>query len=454
MPTLSIVVPAYNERRTLLSLLCRVLDTDLTTLDLRKEVLVVDDGSTDGTREIVEALGRDWRAVMAPALRRRGLDVDRALHDVVMRALLQPRNRGKGAALRAGFHAARGDYVLVQDADLEYDPGDYPRLLAPLLDGRADAVYGSRFLGEERRVLLFWHSVGNRVITLLSNAVNDLNLSDVETCYKVFRREVIQGLDLRSERFGFEVEVTAKLAKLRQRIYEVPIRYSGRGYEAGKKITWKDGVEAVWCIVRYGFSSDVLEQGADTETLGTMGRMRPTDEHLFRVLRPWLGRRILEAGSGRSQMTDRLLGCGEVLVTDPDPSALRRLDLAFGRYDNVRTFVWELGAPLPPEAGNAPVDTLVCIDVLETAPDEGAALAGARSVLEQSGGRLILLVPAGPALRGTLDVRRGYLRRYTRGSLRRVLEAAGFTVEHLSSFDLPEEPPLVAVARPRSRPAP
>ena len=221
---LSVLVPVYNERRTIEPLLKRVKASPL-----RLEVIVVDDGSTDGTRELLPEL------VMS------------GLIDVL---LLQPENRGKGAALRAGLAKATGDLVVVQDADLEYDPAEYPDLIAPILRGQADAVYGSRFLGGPHRVLYFWHSVGNKVLTLMSNVFTDLNLTDMETCYKVVRRELLQSLPLRSDRFGFEPEVTARLAQTGARIYEIPISYHGRSYAEGKKIGWKDGVSAIWTILR------------------------------------------------------------------------------------------------------------------------------------------------------------------------------------------------------------
>jgi glycosyltransferase involved in cell wall biosynthesis len=223
-PCLSVVVPCYDEASTIVELLRRVLASPWVA-----EVIVVDDGSTDGTRELLA-------------------DVS----DPMVRVILHERNQGKGAALRTGFAAASADYVIVQDADLEYDPAEYGELMAPLEDGRADVVYGSRFVSSRpHRVLYFWHSLGNRLLTLLSNMFTDLNLTDMETCYKAFRREVIQAIDIQEDRFGFEPEVTAKLARQRLRIFEVGISYSGRTYADGKKIGWKDGVRAVSCIIKY-----------------------------------------------------------------------------------------------------------------------------------------------------------------------------------------------------------
>jgi glycosyltransferase involved in cell wall biosynthesis len=222
---LSVIMPAYNEAATVESALRRVRE-----VPLRLEIIVVNDASTDGTREILEELAKQRL-------------VDRVIH--------HERNRGKGAAIRSGIAAAAGDVVVVQDADLEYDPQDLPALLRPIRSREADAVYGSRFQGGPRRVLYFWHFVGNRVLTLLSNMFTNLNLTDLETCYKVVRTELIKRLPLSSNRFGFEVEITARLAQARARIWEIPISYSGRTYAEGKKITWRDGFAALVHIMRY-----------------------------------------------------------------------------------------------------------------------------------------------------------------------------------------------------------
>jgi glycosyltransferase involved in cell wall biosynthesis len=227
---LSVVVPVFNEEQWIREIIRRVQ-----AVPIPKEVVLVDDFSTDGTRAILAELQKEHEN---------------------LRVFLQPVNRGKGAALREGFRHATGDVVVVQDADLEYDPAEYPRLIQPILEGRADVVYGSRFIGESHRVLYFWHMVANKMLTTLSNMFTNLNLTDMETCYKVFKREVIQGVKLKSNRFGFEPEVTAKIARKRKgrppwRVYEVPISYSGRTYEEGKKIGLKDAFNALYCIIRY-----------------------------------------------------------------------------------------------------------------------------------------------------------------------------------------------------------
>lgn len=227
---LSIVIPVFNERTTLPALL-----ESVARVSLDKEILIVDDGSTDGTREYLKDMAQN--------------------PGEGVRVLFHDRNRGKGAALRTGFREVEGDIVIIQDADLEYDPQDYPALLKPILDGRADVVYGSRFLGGPHRVLFFWHYLGNKILTLISNMLTNLNLSDMETCYKVFRSEVIKNLTFTSDGFAIEAEMTVKIARAGYRVYETPISYSGRDYSEGKKITWKDAFPTLWALVKHRFFS-------------------------------------------------------------------------------------------------------------------------------------------------------------------------------------------------------
>ena len=228
MPTLSVVIPVFNERQTIVEIVERVRNAPY-----EKEIIIVDDASTDGTGDILDELAE-------------ASDITLFRHE---------KNRGKGAALRTGVRVASGDVTIIQDADLEYDPVDYPKILDPILSSKADVVYGSRFVGgESHRVFYFWHSVGNKVLTLLSNALTGLNLTDMETCYKAFKTEIIKSIDLKEDRFGFEPEITAKLARKRLRIYEVGISYSGRTYDEGKKIGWKDGMQAIWCILKYNLT--------------------------------------------------------------------------------------------------------------------------------------------------------------------------------------------------------
>ena len=219
---LSVIIPVYNEVETILEVIKKVKE-----VPLDKEIIVVDDGSTDGTRGLLEAWGEEIKVLF---------------HQV---------NQGKGAAIRTAIPNITGDIVIIQDADLEYDPSEYPRLIAPILEGKADVVYGSRFLGGPHRVLLFWHSIGNRIVTTLSNMLTNLNLTDMETGYKAFRSEVIQRIKIESSRFGFEPEITAKVAKMGCRVYEVPISYSGRDYSEGKKISWRDGIAAIYWIIKF-----------------------------------------------------------------------------------------------------------------------------------------------------------------------------------------------------------
>jgi len=404
---LSIVMPAYNEFATIEEILDLVKSIDLPGIE--KEILVVDDGSTDGTREVLA-----------------GLDGKEGV-----RVILQPENRGKGAAVRTGFENATGDIVLIQDADLEYDPHDYARLLRPILEGKADVVFGSRFLGDTRRVLYFWHTVMNRGLTTLSNMCTDLNLTDMETCYKVFRREVLEGLDLKSERFGIEPELTAKIARRRWRIYEVPVAYYGRTYAEGKKISWKDGFSAVWTVLKYRFFPGISERDIGFETLSRIQKIEPYNRWLYEQFRKFVGKRIFEVGSGTGNMTRYLLDRERVVASDLEPFYLETLQRMFGKYRKVRVgkFALPLDESDSVDIRKERIDTIICLNVLEHIEQDDTTLAAFHDILEP-GGRLVLLVPAHQFLFGTLDQKLGHFRRYTKEPLVQQVKRAGFEVEH------------------------
>ncbi|HEX8154679.1 MAG TPA: glycosyltransferase, partial [Thermoanaerobaculia bacterium] len=401
-PLLSVVVPCYNERATVAELLRRVKE-----VPVEKEIIVVDDASTDGSADVVAALAKQWPEI---------------------RHIFQTPNQGKGAAIRRGISEARGDLVLIQDADLEYDPEEYPKLMQPILDGHADVVFGSRFAGYPRRVMLYWHRLGNTFLTFLSNATTNLDLTDMETCYKVFRREVIQSIQLNSNRFGIEPEITAKVAKRGYRIYEVPISYYGRDYWEGKKINWKDGFSALWTILRYGFFDDQKSEPASYTTLRRRSRLKRYNKWVWDRVQPYVGQRVLEVGAGTGAMTRLLYGRELIVATDKETPYLDRLKNAFRRRPGIIVERFDPEADDPRELARYGFDTATCINVLEHTRDDVAALRRIHELLVP-GGRVIVFVPAGAKLFGSLDRGIGHLRRYERDELAEKLRQAGFEVE-------------------------
>ena len=409
---LSVVIPAYNEIQTIREIVKLVSD-----VPVDKEILIVDDGSTDGTREILKEMdGKNG-----------------------VRVFLQPVNQGKGAAVSLGFRYATGDVVVVQDADLEYDPKEYVKLLSPIEDGHADVVYGSRFLGGgPRRVLYFWHTVGNRFLTLASNMFTNLNLTDMETCYKMFRREVVQSMTIESPRFGIEPEITAKVARRGYRIYEVPISYYGRTYEEGKKIGWKDAFSALWTIVKHAFREAEDPENVGHVTLARMAKLEPYNRWLADRFRGALGRRVLEIGAGFGNMTRQLLGRELVVASDLDPVALEYLRGTFRGEPEVRiaSYRFPVTEDQRSEIRALGIDTVVCLNVLEHIEDDAGALADFYALLP-SGGRVVLIVPALARLYGTLDEHLRHFRRYEKDELAEKLRAAGFAVEDCRFLNRP-----------------
>ena len=411
---LSILIPAYDERFTIREIVSLVLDQELPG-GLERELVIVDDGSKDGTREILEQL--------------------RQAHPERVRIHFHETNQGKGAAIRTAIQLATGDLCIIQDADLEYDPADYPRLLGPLLAGHADAVYGSRFAGSGyRRVLLFWHSVGNQFLTLVSNALTDLNLTDMETCYKVVKTSLLKSIPIRSNRFGIEPELTAKLAKRGCRIYEVPISYRGRSYQEGKKITWRDGVKAFLTMVWFWLVDDLYDKRYGHTALHSLSRTHRFNRWIADAVRSHVGDRVLEIGGGLGTITLHLVPRDRYTVTEVDELHLEYLENRFRGYPHVevgRVDLQEEGDFDPLEGS---FDTVVCVNVLEHLAHPGRGLANIRRALEP-GGAAILLVPRGPFLMGPLDRALGHRRRYTKKLLRQSCEEAGFEVERLVDFN-------------------
>ncbi len=413
-PLLSVVVPLYNERYLVGELLRRILETPARD-DVKLEILVVDDGSTDDSGEIVSRLAADHPEI---------------------RLLAQPENRGKGAAVRRGIREAQGDLILIQDADLEYDPRDYGRLLKPVFEDGADAVYGSRFLAaERRRVLYFRHTLGNRLITFLSNWFTDLNLTDVETCYKLVRAPLLKSIPLRSNDFRLEIELTAKLAKRHCAIFEVPISYVGRTYQEGKKIGWRDGFKALGAILRHWLVDDLYQRDAwGGQILHSLERTRRFNRWMVRQILPDVARRVLEIGAGIGNITSHVLPRERYLATDVNADYLHYLsNFAAGKpYLEVARVDLERAQDFADLAGR--FDTVICLNVLEHVTDPDRCLRNLVPVLEP-GGKLLLYVPAGQRLYGTLDEALGHRCRYSRATLRREMEAAGLVVERMEGFN-------------------
>ncbi len=405
---LSILIPVYNERAVVERSLAQVLAAPLPE-NLDRELVIVDDCSKDGTSEILARL-----AAAHPEIRL-------YRHEV---------NQGKGAAVRTAIDKATGDFCLIQDADLEYDPSEYPVLMAPLLSGRADAVFGSRYLsGEQRRVLPFWHSMINLGLTLVSNMFSNLHLTDMETCYKVFRTDLLKSIPVRSDRFGFEPEITMKCAKRRFRIYEVPISYHGRTYEEGKKIGWKDGVKAFGVILYFWAVDDLYKESYGRNHLNTLTGTPAYLNWLISIVRPLLGDRILELGAGLGSLSGMLMGKRlRYVAGEKDPLHLHSLRNRFLRTPNVEVRELSPDSDGGFEELGENFDTVLLLRALEYSIDPRACISRVSALLSQNG-RLIISVPQGSGALSSLDQGMGYKNRFTRESLVEMVSNEGFTVE-------------------------
>lgn len=412
---LSVIIPVYNERFLVGELVSRVLA--VSAPEIRElELVIVDDGSQDGSLEILRDLARR--------------------HPDRIRLFEQTRNQGKGAAIRRGIAAATGDLVIFQDADLEYDPRDYGRLVRPFLEDGADVVYGSRFMpSERRRVLYYRHTLGNRFLTLLSNWFTDLNLTDMETCYKVFRAPLIKSLPIRSNDFAMEPEITAKVAKRDSRMFEVPISYLGRTYREGKKIGMKDAWKAVRAILHYWLVDDLYaEDEYGSHILHSLERAQRFNRWMAETIAPAIGARVLEIGAGIGNLTSELLPRDLYVASDINPHYLAYLkNLALGKpYLRIARLDLEDTAEFAEWAGE--FDTVVCLNVLEHVGDPLRALRNMRAAL-RPGGRLVLYVPQGQWLYSSLDEVLGHRCRYSKEQLAAELRDSGFRLDRLRDFN-------------------
>ena len=405
--TLSVLVPVYNESRTLETIADRILSSPV---DLDLEVVMVDDGSADESWDIMQRLAEG---------------------DHRIKVIRHPHNRGKGAAIRTAIDAMTGDIAIVQDADLEYDPAEFGKVVGPIVDGYADAVFGSRFASSPvRRVLFYWHSLGNKFLTWLFNVFNDLNLTDMETCYKAVRADVLKQLRLESDRFGIEPEVSTRLAQWGARIYEVPISYFGRTYAEGKHIGWRDGLQALWLIVKYRFfDTEYSRTGEGSEA--SLGKARSYASWVIERMGLDMDGTLVEIDAGMGNYTRLLLRAQRLVVTESNPRLVGALRRRYGRSPHVEIVEGDVEGPL---ASGSPVATAVSFNGLSTAGDPARWLAGALSLLEP-GGRLVVLVPAHEDLSSSVDATIANRRRFAPDELGRLMNDAGLTVESIEEFN-------------------
>jgi len=400
---LSIVIPVYNEIDTILEILRRVK-----AVPIDKEIIIVDDCSTDGTREVL-----------------------RDIKENNVKLILNEENRGKGFSIRKGFEHVTGDMVIVQDADLEYYPDEYPILIQRIMEGKADVVYGTRFLGP-RRVFHFYHFLGNEVLNFIANFLYDTNLSDLMTGYKVFRADVLRRLKLRANGFGIEAEITAQILKRKLRVYEIPISYDGRDYDEGKKITWKDFFRSLYWLIRCKFESyDVGE-----DTLYRMRLMKNNNKCVFEQIKPYLGNNILEIGSGIGNISKFLAHLNKnIILTDVKGNYLEYLQHRFIGNPNVRIISHDILSTDLSDILPFKIDTVVCINVLEHIKEDEKTLENIQKILCNKG-RLILIVPAIKFLYGSLDEKVGHFRRYEKDELIKKLEGKNFRIEKIYYHNL------------------
>jgi glycosyltransferase involved in cell wall biosynthesis len=409
---LSILMPVYNECRTLHTIVRRVLECHY---PIPVELIAIDDGSKDDSLSVLRGI---------------------AAKDLRVKVVCHAQNMGKGAAIHTGIQHMSGDIAIIQDADLEYDPQEIARVIQPILNGKADAVYGSRFAGNEcRRVLYYWHSLGNGLLTWVTNVTCDLNLTDMETCYKAVRADILRNICLRYKGFALEPELTVRLAQWGVRLYEVPISYAGRTYAEGKKIDWRDGIRALGTILWCRFFDTRFTSHEGYYTLVSVRRARRFNRWLYRNIRPYVGQRVLEAGCGIGNLTNELLNRQRLVAVDLEPVYVEMIERRFSHLENFRALRLDLAndkecAQLAAED----IDTVICLNVLEHIAADGVVLQRFHEML-QPGGHAIILVPQHPWLYTSLDQALGHARRYLVTELRDKLTRAGFEIVHEQGFN-------------------
>ncbi len=418
--SLAILVPVYNEQYLVETSLKRLGVLEESPLLGRVRVIVVNDASTDGTAAVLARFRDSVQYLNLPHFEWIFLEHEK--------------NQGKGASIRTALPHVDTDLVVIHDADLEYHPSDIAKMLPLFLEEDADAVFGSRFMSSDfRRVLFFRHSLGNRLITLLTNIVTDLNLSDIETCYKMVRADIFKNIPWESNRFGIEPEITIKLAKRKARIFEIPIRYSGRTYAEGKKITWKDGVRAIGSLIKYGISDKIYVADAyGSEILARLNRAPRFTKWMADTIRPYVGDRVLEIGAGIGNLTANLVPRTEYHASDINPQYLDRLNTLKQTRPYLKVHYTDASAEETYPAER--FDTVVCLNVVEHLENDVQALSNIRKRLDTNG-RAIILVPNGPRLYGSLDKVLGHYRRYTQEQLVKACQDAGFTVDKVLKFN-------------------
>jgi glycosyltransferase involved in cell wall biosynthesis len=409
---LSVLMPLYNERRTLRAIVRRVLEVPLPG---PMELIVVDDGSTDGSADLLREL---------------------AAADPRIRPVFHERNQGKAGAVRTAIRHMTGDVAIVQDADLEYDPADIARVIQPILDGRADAVFGSRFVsGDFRRVLYFWHTLGNGLLTWFNNLLCDLNLTDMETCYKAVRADILRQIPLKCHGFALEPELTVRLAQWGIRLYEVPISYAGRTYVEGKKIHWTDGLHALATMLRCRFLDTRFTTHDGYYILVAVRNASAFNRWMYRQIAPFVGSSVLEAGCGIGNLTELLLDSDRLVASDYDPFYVEMIGRRFGHLENFRSIRMDLTrADDWKKLLGESFDTIICLNVLEHIASDEQVLGHFMRAL-RPGGHAIILVPQHPWLYTPTDKTLGHERRYTESELREKLERTGFEVVHKQGFN-------------------